>query len=767
MMNMFQVLSAFSDTAVDLLNQSFAFVGKLYGKMIELSTTTNARLLNDYLGGLVESFYVIAGLFMLFRISVSVFEYILEPDKMSDTKTGPGKLLTNIVVTVLLIMAFVPGGFVTTAMSDIEEAFLYDASGKAISSDDASFMSRILNKVVTDDNNSSKKKSNSSSSSSTTATTNYFHGLEPGEFMFANNVAGSFYSCNLDLNDSKNKKIRDDVYSEYINNVGQYVNDRKAEKNGFFSRFAATSTDDAEKCYQFEVAPLGINKAGEVAQDLIKEEKLDYYFFTGIAFAIALIVYLGILCVEVIVRNLKLILYQMIAPIPIINGIDPNDKMRTKWLKGYFGAYLDLFLKVFAIQLLARMVVVIPKISSDQNIGIIGSAAFLIALMVFVKIVPNLISKILGIEGLSDSFKSVKGMAQKALGVGAAAGGAAIGGALGAVAGGVTAQGGLGAKALGVLRGAARGIGSGSKKDVFGGSKSIIAANDKVAAQKAAGYKSPGSRLLLNLQEKSGIPSGKKYLDQISAVDKFQSQAKQTKEYFEGEVNKKGARFHLGKGDLKSKDKSMIVFSAGDNGENIDWKEELLTRDQLAGMTNDEWDNMSEAARKSLVGEQRYELMQRLVPKKKVKKIVDTGFRDKNGNMIQREEEVEIPGEVRLINAQRLQNERVTKLQDIASIEYAKANSSKAEVKEVMSKFNESLETVREAGLNDFVDDYGDALELGQKDILSRSSISIDDLTPDTFGDIKDGSITIKSEIGRKHEQQIKRQQHLGGGENS
>ena len=76
--SLFQILAgnSFTSNLIDLMNSSFALVGKLYGYMIDLATTTHSRTLVEYIQGLVNSFYIIAGLFMLFRISISVFEYI-------------------------------------------------------------------------------------------------------------------------------------------------------------------------------------------------------------------------------------------------------------------------------------------------------------------------------------------------------------------------------------------------------------------------------------------------------------------------------------------------------------------------------------------------------------------------------------------------------------------------------------------------------------------------------------------------------------------
>ena len=140
---MFQILSFLTESAISLLNNSFAMVGKLYGYMLEISKSSNAQNLNDYISNLTRSFYIIAGIFMLFRLTISVFNYILDPDKMTDSKTGGSKLLTNIVITMILIIGFYPNGFIFTFLQDVENLFLSQVDDQNQSSN-AGFISNIF-----------------------------------------------------------------------------------------------------------------------------------------------------------------------------------------------------------------------------------------------------------------------------------------------------------------------------------------------------------------------------------------------------------------------------------------------------------------------------------------------------------------------------------------------------------------------------------------------------------------------------------------------
>jgi len=51
--------------------------------------------------------YAFVGIFMLFRVTFSLITYLVNPDKLNDQKTGVGKLVTNVVMVLVLVL-FVP-----------------------------------------------------------------------------------------------------------------------------------------------------------------------------------------------------------------------------------------------------------------------------------------------------------------------------------------------------------------------------------------------------------------------------------------------------------------------------------------------------------------------------------------------------------------------------------------------------------------------------------------------------------------------------------
>ena len=127
--------------------------------------------------------------------------------------------------------------------------------------------------------------------------------------------------------------------------------------------------------------------------------------------------YLLVLCIEVVVRTLKLTLLQMIAPIAIISYVSPKDKILGQWAKMYASTYLDLFIKLFAISFGASLIIAL-KPSTDSPIK---SLLFILGILVFMKVIPTMISKIFGIDIASGTLKDSMGMLKKGVGVAAGA----------------------------------------------------------------------------------------------------------------------------------------------------------------------------------------------------------------------------------------------------------------------------------------------------------------------------------------------------------
>lgn len=224
--------------------------------------------------------------------------------------------------------------------------------------------------------------------------------------------------------------------------------------------------------------------------DFVADDTMTLDWFTAAIVGVALIIYLLILCIDVIVRRLKLILMEMISPIPIVGYIDPKDKMFTTWFKMYISIYVDLFIKLIAMAFLVNLLKW-DNLSAlwGEDSGLLVKFFYIVAILVFVKVVPSMLTKIFGLDSNGGSFKDIIGMAKGAAGFGA---GAALGGAVGAGAMVATMgsawsntdgsklqklknaalAGGMGAGSA--LGSTVKGAGAGSKGKVFEGAKGAV-----------------------------------------------------------------------------------------------------------------------------------------------------------------------------------------------------------------------------------------------------------------------------------------------------
>lgn len=237
------------------------------------------------------------------------------------------------------------------------------------------------------------------------------------------------------------------------------------------------------------------NESNEDVYDLIsaKNPKLTMDFFISMLTGIAIIVYLLFVCIDVIVRNFKLILLEVIAPIPAISYIDPKDKIFSQWLKMFVSVYIDLFLKIIVIKIGVSLVKDVFSIKA--SLTTFQTILYVAAIFVFIKAVPSLINKLFGIDASASSFKEIGNVMKRGAGMAIGGVATAVGGAISGGIAGAAVQGGgfkkFGAAALGALTGGftggIRGVGSGYSGRAFGALNTTIAQNAQLAAANRAG----------------------------------------------------------------------------------------------------------------------------------------------------------------------------------------------------------------------------------------------------------------------------------------
>lgn len=175
--------------------------------------------------------------------------------------------------------------------------------------------------------------------------------------------------------------------------------------------------------------------------------RYEYSIVFSTIFGIVIMVLLLSLCLDIAIRAVKLMVLQVIAPIPIISYIDPKsqkDGAFNGWIKNCISTYLDLFLKLAIIFLGLSLILGLFDLDNSAFVTSDGTALWLqqpmviiflvIGIIFFMKQAPSFIKDILGVKGASNSV----GLGGLFAATAAVVGGAGLAGAVAGFATGAT-----------------------------------------------------------------------------------------------------------------------------------------------------------------------------------------------------------------------------------------------------------------------------------------------------------------------------------------
>src|SRR5574344_2782404 len=104
---MFQILGLWSSISYGIVKGIYGTVAKIYDLMINLTSTSDQYDFSSF----TQSIYVIVGVFMLFRLAISLIQMLINPDQINDKQVGAGKLIARIVTCIILLIVFSPNSF--------------------------------------------------------------------------------------------------------------------------------------------------------------------------------------------------------------------------------------------------------------------------------------------------------------------------------------------------------------------------------------------------------------------------------------------------------------------------------------------------------------------------------------------------------------------------------------------------------------------------------------------------------------------------------
>ena len=392
-------------------------VFSLLSWMIEGVFNLSSLMLNaDFAKQIYTRIYIILGIFMTFKLTFSFLKYLVSPDAMTDKEQGVGKLVGRVVAMIIMLIIF-PIVFFNPVPGDSQNRTLLVMLQDGV----VKTLPRIILGQAIDDTNASGG----------------VNAKDNGKEL-ALSMLKSFYYPSVCNEDSKN-----------------YDKNQSTECQKYFAgeQASISSKDDLD--------PSGINSFKAFNNSIINEGSGGEYAYQYMwplttVTGILLIVIMAGICIDIAIRCFKLLILEVMAPVPIMTYIDPKaskDGSFAAWSKTLISTYIDLFVKLGTVYLVLLLASALfsqklfdqAAYNNFSGLSYLYVQVFLVlGLFQFAKQAPKFIKDALGIKdnGGGGGFmgKALAGMAGAAAGfAGGVAGGGGIMGGLSAAAGGFSA----------------------------------------------------------------------------------------------------------------------------------------------------------------------------------------------------------------------------------------------------------------------------------------------------------------------------------------
>lgn len=470
----------------------YGFIAVVYNLIEDLANTSILSMtdMNEF----ASRIYALLGIFMLFKVSFSIISYIVSPDKISDSSTGMGGIIKNVLITLVLIL-IVPTCF--TLLYEAQSAILSEniipklllgTNSDANTIDNEVYVAPACQEIESDfeDKQKDEKYATSAKDNGNYIALMVFRNfyqlgdgsVEPEDSSYYNEKFLPAY-CGF----GKNR-----IGVSYLLQSGIYNGPIEKLPSGDLEKFLEGISDiiDIIQPGNYIVRSIGdwvISKLGLGPSTYY----IDYNYFISTIVGIFVIFILVSMAFDVAIRSVKLTFLQLISPIPIISYVDPKsgkDGMFKRWYTEVFKTWASLFIRLLALFFGVYLIKQLGQLYRIGNHKYLSSNFWiqlfmLLGVLMFCKELPKLLEQLIpGMKG-SGSFKlnPLKRINEDSIG-----GKFLTGGIMGAGAMTASALGGAGANAIHSIRhgknwkdsfkSAGRGLGTGA----FYGAKNGFAA---------------------------------------------------------------------------------------------------------------------------------------------------------------------------------------------------------------------------------------------------------------------------------------------------
>lgn len=354
----------------------YNFISTLYELLISIARTSvlsQADILD-----MAERVYKLLAVFMIFKVTFSLIMYVVNPDDFTDNSKGIGKLGTNIIIS-LALLVLTP--YVFNYAFRLQTIILEDNSLAVL--------------IFGDEMNSEENPINSAGDDIA------YMVMTP--FFIPNTSINELFECTELLD--PDKTINNDCfglesdYQPYSENYDSTM--YKLTRDGDSENEYFTLTALQNYAAGIENRSLGLAFRQEMATAVTPDDEfvMEYKYVFSTILGVVVILLLLTFCLDVALRSIKLSFLQLIAPIPIISLVDPKsgkDGLFKQWYQMCFKAYISLFVRLlalfFAIYIIDRVDEMVDIVDGTYVSNTYIKVFVIIGVLMFAKQLPQILS---------------------------------------------------------------------------------------------------------------------------------------------------------------------------------------------------------------------------------------------------------------------------------------------------------------------------------------------------------------------------------------
>lgn len=350
----------------------YNFIPMVYDLLISIARTS--VLSQGDISSMAERIYKLLAVFMVFKVTFSLIMYVVNPDDFSEKTKGVGKLTSNIIISLALLI-LTPYFF---------------------------RMAYSLQTILLEDNSIATLIFGSSANESflTTAGDDMAY-ITMSPFFTPNLGITELYECSELMEEQSDHSIHANTDCTGID----YDYEDLGDDNSMRSLVNTNFEEDTLKTYVagLESRSFALMFRQDIATATTEANDvfiMDYKFIISTAVGVVILLLLITFCMDVALRSIKLAFLQLVAPIPIISYIDPKsgkDGLFKKWYQMCFKTFLSLFVRLLGLYF---AVYIISKVADMKLIDVIDgsyvsnaliSILIIVGALMFAKQLPKIL----------------------------------------------------------------------------------------------------------------------------------------------------------------------------------------------------------------------------------------------------------------------------------------------------------------------------------------------------------------------------------------